>query len=303
MRVALTLGGDQSKVAEEARQAEAAGFDMVATGEHLFFHGPVPNAFVSLAAAAGATTKIRLLSSLTVLPLYPPALAAKLATSLDQVSGGRFDLGVGVGGEFPDEFTAAGVEVKERGARTNEALEILKAFWSGERVQHKGKFAHVPGLAIKPGAVQSGGPPLWMGGRKDAAICRAGRYADFWMPYMYTPEQLAESLGKVRDEAERAGRDPQSVRGAIYCWSAVDEDGTQSKQWVVDAVSTIYQQDFSKLADRYLLFGSPDQVAARVAEYRDAGAETLVFAPVADGRRRQQIVDVFAGHVLPNLHS
>ncbi len=303
MRVGLTLGGDQSAVAREAKGAEAAGFDMIATGEHLFFHGPVPNAFVSLAAAAGATTTIRLLSSLTVLPLYPPALAAKLATSLDQVSGGRFDFGVGVGGEFPDEFTAAGVDVKERGARTSEALELLKAFWSGERVHHEGKFARVPGLAIKPGALQSGGPPLWMGGRKDAAIRRAGRYADFWMPYMYTPEQLAESLGKVRDAAERAGRDPQSVRGAIYCWSAVDEDGTQSRQWAIDAVSTIYQQDFSKLADRYLLFGSPDQVAARVAEYQAAGAETLVFAPVADGARRQQIVDVFAQHVLPKLHS
>ena len=303
MRVGLTLGGDQSAVAQEATRAEAAGFDMIATGEHLFFHGAVPNGFISLAAAAGATTTIRLLSSLTVLPLYPPALAAKLATSLDQVSGGRFDFGIGVGGEFPDEFTAAGVDVKERGARTNETLELLKEFWSGERVSHEGKFAHIPGLALKPGPVQAGGPPLWMGGRKDAAIRRAGQYADFWMPYMYTPEQLAESLSKVRDEAERAGRDPQSVRGAIYCWSAVDEDGTQSRQWVIDAVSAIYQQDFSKLADRYLLFGSPDQVAARAAEYEDAGAETLIFAPVADGVRRQQIVDVFGQQVLPTLHS
>src|SRR5688500_3074405 len=114
VHVALTLSSDQGSVATEARGAEAAGYDGVATGEHLFFHGPVANGFVTLAAAAGATSTIRLLSSLTVLPLYPAALAAKLASTLDQVSKGRFDMGVGVGGEHPPEFVAAGVEVTQR---------------------------------------------------------------------------------------------------------------------------------------------------------------------------------------------
>ena len=100
MDVVLSLEGARPSLPAEARAAEEAGYDGVATGEHLFFHGPVTNAFVSLAAAAGATTRIRLLSSLTVLPLYPAALAAKLAATLDQVSGGRFDMGVGVGGEY-----------------------------------------------------------------------------------------------------------------------------------------------------------------------------------------------------------
>ena len=99
MQVFLTLSSDQQAVAAEARAAEEAGYDGVAVGEHLFFHSPHPNGFIALAAAAGATSRIRLLSSLTVLPLYPAALAAKLATTLDQVSGGRFDMGVGVGGD------------------------------------------------------------------------------------------------------------------------------------------------------------------------------------------------------------
>jgi alkanesulfonate monooxygenase SsuD/methylene tetrahydromethanopterin reductase-like flavin-dependent oxidoreductase (luciferase family) len=115
VQVVLTLSFDQQAVAAEARTAEDAGYDGVATGEHLFFHGPHANAFVALAAAAGATSRVRLLSSLTVLPLYPAALAAKLATTLDQVSGGRFDMGVGVGGEYPPEFEAAGVDVRQRG--------------------------------------------------------------------------------------------------------------------------------------------------------------------------------------------
>ena len=303
MRTILTLSFDQQAVAAEARAAEEAGYDGVAAGEHLFFHGPHPNGFVALAAAAGATERVRLLTSLTVLPLYPAALAAKLATTLDQVSGGRFDLGVGVGGEYPPEFVAAGVEVAERGARTDEALELMRALWQGTPVEFDGRFTRVPGLALNPGPVQPGGPPIWLGGRSPAAIRRAGRFGDVWMPYMYTPDQLASSLGEVRNAAEAAGRDPASVRGAVFCWGGVDTEPAVSRQEVIEGVSAVYQQDFTRLADRYLLHGDPDRVAARAREYADAGAQTLVFSPVGAGDRRREIVDLFTAAVLPRLRA
>ena len=101
-------------IAEEARDAERLGFDLVAAGEHVFFHGPVSNAFVTLAAAAAVTERIRLLSALTILPMYPMVMAAKMAATLDRVSHGRFDLGVGVGGDYPPEFAASGVPVEAR---------------------------------------------------------------------------------------------------------------------------------------------------------------------------------------------
>ena len=301
MQVVLTLGPDQRALAAEARAAEEAGYDGVATGEHLFFHGPVTNGFVTLAAAAGATTRIRLLSSLTVLPLYPAALAAKLATTLDQVSNGRFDLGVGVGGEHPPEFVAAGTQVSERGARADEGLELMRRLWAGGPVEFAGRFTTVPGLTLDPGPVQPGGPPIWLGGRRPAAIRRAGRFADVWMPYMYSPDQLASSLAEVRTAAEEAGRDPAGVRGAVFCWGGVDTDAELSRREVVDGVSAVYQQDFTRLADRYLLHGDPDRVAARTREYADAGAETLIFSPVGIGDRRQEVVDLFTTAVRPRL--
>jgi probable F420-dependent oxidoreductase len=301
VRVVLTLGADQTAVAAEARGAEDAGYDGIATGEHLFFHGAPSNAFVALAAAAGATDRIRLLSSLTVLPLYPAALAAKLATTLDQVSGGRFDMGVGVGGEYPPEFVAAGVDVGQRGARTDEALDLLRRLWAGGPVDFAGRYTRIEGLALSPGPVQPGGPPLWLGGRRAPAIRRAGRFADVWMPYMYTPEQLARSLAEVREAAEQAGRDPAAVRGAVFAWGGVDADAARARQEVVDGVSAVYQQDFAPLADRYLLHGDPDRVLARAREYADAGAETLVFSPVGAGARRREVVDLFTAAVLPRL--
>lgn len=125
-------------MAADASAAEDAGFDGVC--KHLFFHGATPNAFVALAAAAGATNRVRLLSSLTLLPLYPSALAVKLAATLDQVSNGRFDFGIGVGGELPDEFTAAGVGVRERGRRTDEALDVITCLFSGEPMDFDGPY-------------------------------------------------------------------------------------------------------------------------------------------------------------------
>lgn len=301
MQVFLTLSFDQGAVATEARAAEDAGYDGVAAGEHLFFHGPNPNGFVALAAAAGATSRIRLLSALTVLPLYPAALAVKLATTLDQVSCGRFDMGVGVGGEYPPEFVAAGVDVAERGARTDEALELMRALWAGHSVNFQGRFTRVPDLALAPGPVQPGGPPVWLGGRSPAAIRRAGRFGDVWMPYMYTPEQLASSLAEVRAATEAAGRDPAAVVGAIFCWGGVGVDPETSRREVIEGVSAVYQQDFTRLADRYLLHGDPDRVVRRVREYVDAGASTLIFSPVGARERRAEIRDLFTAEVLPKL--
>src|SRR5882757_3855688 len=166
MRVGIALGPEQPNVATEARWAEAAGFDQVAIGEHLFFHGPTTNGFVALAAAAGGTERIRLLSALTIAPVYPLAVLAKLVASLDQASAGRFDFGVGVGGEYPPEFVAAGVDVRERGARTNEALAVLPRLLTGEKVTHSGRFTELPGVTLQPSAIQQPGPPVWVGGRK-----------------------------------------------------------------------------------------------------------------------------------------
>jgi alkanesulfonate monooxygenase SsuD/methylene tetrahydromethanopterin reductase-like flavin-dependent oxidoreductase (luciferase family) len=158
-------------------------------------------------------------------------------------------------------------------------------------------------LQLQPGPVQPGGPPVWLGGRSPAAVRRAGRSADVWIPYMVTPERLATSLAEVRTAAEAAGRDPAGVAGAVFCWGGVDPDPEASRREVVDGVSAVYRQDFAPLADRYLLHGDPDRVAARVGEFADAGAQTLVFSPVGSGPRRQEVVRLFTAEVLPRLQA
>ena len=216
-------------VAEFARRAEDLGFDVLGCGEHVMFHVPTANTFISLGVAAGATTRIRLLSAVVLLPLYPAALAAKMGAALDVASGGRYLFGVGVGGEFPKEFEACGVPVRERGARTNEALDVIRRLWTGRDVSYAGRFNTLNEFSLDPMPVQSP-PPIWVAGRRDAAMKRAARFGDGWLPYMYTPEQLAASTEKIRAFGEEAGRDLEGFRFGLYIFTAVHEDGDRARE-------------------------------------------------------------------------
>ena len=117
-------------VADDAKIAEDLGYSYLCAGEHVFFYGPINNGLIALAAAAGATSSIKLISTITLVPLYPPAMLAKQVATLATISGNRFNIGVGVGGEFAKEFEACGVPVHERGARTNVALEVMQRLWT-----------------------------------------------------------------------------------------------------------------------------------------------------------------------------
>lgn len=291
---------DQRNVAKTAAQIESLGYDILSCGEHVTFYTPVPNAFISLACAAGATSRIKLMSGITLLPLYPAALAAKMGAALDVASEGRFMLGVGVGGEIPKEFEACGVPVTERGVRSNEALEVIKQLWTQESVTFHGRFNTLNDVSIQPASIQKPHPPIWVAGRQEAAMRRAGRFGDGWLPYMYTPEQLHESLSKVKAHAEAAGRDPNAVRAGIFIWSAVHEDGDQARQSAIDYLSTNYAQDFTKLVPRYALAGTPDECVSRLKAYIDAGATLAILGPACPaGEQSQASVELMARKVIP----
>jgi alkanesulfonate monooxygenase SsuD/methylene tetrahydromethanopterin reductase-like flavin-dependent oxidoreductase (luciferase family) len=297
MRVGVGLGSGPD-VATRAAEAEGLGFDYVFTGEHVFFHGPVPNAFVSLAAAAGATEEIGLLSAVTLVPLYPAVVVAKMAAWLDDVSGGRFHLGVGAGGEFPAEFAAAGVPQGDRGARTDEALEVAKRLFGGGRVTFHGRWARIDDLGLQPPPGRPGGPPIWVGGRSAVATRRAGRWGAVWMPYMVRPDQLAQGLAAARAEAVARGRPPEAVGGSVFCFVTVDPDGDYAREVAVEVVSRIYQQDFAGRLD-YLIAGTPAECAARLREYEAAGASSVqVTLACAPGREASMLASL-AGEVLP----
>src|SRR2546426_9480686 len=135
---------------ETVTHIEELGYDSVWTSEHIFFYFPTFDALTSLAAMAARTSRIRLGTAVLLLPLRPAALAAKEIASVDNISGGRVILGVGVGGEYTEEFEAVGVAVRGRGARADEALRVLKLLYTQDNVQFEGLFTRLDGVTLAP---------------------------------------------------------------------------------------------------------------------------------------------------------
>jgi len=154
-------------------------------------------------AIVGAS-KLKLMTGVYLMSLQHPAPAAKQIATLDRLAEGRLILGVGVGGEFPNDFALVSVPAMERGPRVSEGIEVLRKLWSGENVSHRGRFYAFSDAQQLPTPLQPGGPPIWCGGCSDAALERAGRMADGYLSYVVTAEMYQSSIEKIAVAAEKA---------------------------------------------------------------------------------------------------
>lgn len=257
-------------LARVARLAEERGYHglwafqrlLIGRGQELapVYHS-VLDPIVALTWAAAATTRIRLGVSVINLPYLAPVYLAKQAGTLDRLSGGRFDLGLGTGWSEP-EFAATGSDPKPRGRRTEEYLAALRTHFTGEEGAFEGTLYTVPASRMLPAPVQAGGPPVLLGGTAEIALRRAGRLAAGWVSSSRaTLEEIARGARIVREAAERAGRDPESMR------------------IVVRGVVQAGQRD-----EAVPLSGSWEQIRAGAARYAEAGATELFYEPNWDPR-------------------
>lgn len=265
---------------ELAVRAEELSYDSLWAGDHVSFHNPILEAVVALAAFAGCTRRIALGAGVLLLPLRPPALVAKQIASLDYLSGGRVLLGVGIGGEGPRDFEAVGVPVGERGARADEALAVLRLLWRQAPASFHGRFSRFEGVTIEPRPAQPGGPPILVGGRSEAALRRAGRLGDGWLPYMVSTERFARGLEALRDHAREAGRDPDRLVAAVVLFAHVDSDGERAREAMRLHLAVRYGQPFERYhVERLCVAGTPEECVERVRAYAAAGATHVVFNP------------------------
>ncbi len=287
---------------QDVSRLEELGYDSAWTSEHIFFYFPTFDALTALAAMAARTSRIQLGTAVLLLPLRPAALAAKEIASVDNISGGRLILGVGVGGEYPKEFYAVGVPVKERGARTDEALRVLKLLFTQDNVSFDGRFTQLGGVTLMPKPAQPGGPPLWIAGRSQAAIRRAGRLGDGYLPYLFSPERFREGLAKAREYAEKAGRDPTAIAGGIYQFICLADSYEEAKGIAAADLSRRYNQPFEKIVDRYVVMGNAGDCARRLADFAEAGVEHFIVVPIVRSFADfMPHVEAYAADVLPKI--
>jgi len=305
VRFGIQLGrGRPDTLRARAQRIEALGYDSIWVGDHVSFHTPTLDSLTVLTYVAAVTSRVRLGPCVYLLALRHPTVTAKTVATLDVLSAGRVVFGVGVGGEFPKEFEACGVPHSERGPRVDEGLAVCRALWAASPASFQGRFVRFADVTLEPKPVQPGGPPIWIGGRSDAALRRAARLGDGWVSYVVTPAQYRASLAKIQGFAVEAGRPLDSGRGfepAHLMFTVVDDDWDRAHATAVEALTRQYNQPFDRLAKKYCLLGPPDRCVETLREFADAGVRTVVVAPVAGVDRFDAQLERFASEVAPHF--
>ncbi len=286
-----------------AQRVDELGFDSLWTGDHISFHNPLYESLTLLAAYAGITKRVRLGTAVYLLALRHPTGVAKITSTLDVLSGGRLIFGVGVGGENPKEFEACGVPYTERGARVTEGIEVIRTLWRDTPASFKGRFTQFESVSIDPKPVQQPGPPIWIGGRSDAALLRAGRQGDGWMSYVIQAKRYAESLEKIRAAADGAGRSLDGFMTAHLTFITIGQDYEAARALWVERLSQRYAQDFGPLAEKYGIIGNVAQCAEQMEAFVRAGCRYFVMNPICRAEDQREQLEAIAVEIIPRFRN
>ncbi len=271
-----------------AERCERLGIDSLWQTDRL--HGDVPQleSLATMAALAGATSRIKFGMNAVVASLRDPLVLAKQCATIDFLSGGRLLPVFGVGVEADPVWKATGRDPAARGRRADEALEIAQRLWRGEEVHYAGRFFTYAGARIAPLPVQQ--PlPCWIGGSSPAAIRRTARLGTGWLAGLAPPEEVARVIAAIRAELARSGReiDPGHYGATLPCRLGETDAGLAGR--------------FAR-AGAQLATGSPGAVLARARAYLAAGASKLVLIPLARGTADLAgQLERLAGEVIPAL--
>jgi probable F420-dependent oxidoreductase len=293
-----------------AQKGEAVGFDVIAPNDHIIVPGGIESTYpytedgiwpgaavvecheqlTALTYIAGKTDRIRILTSVMVVPYRDPVLTAKIISSADVLSEGRVTVGVGAGW-MAEEIAAIGAPpFAERGAVTNEYLFIFKELWTSDNPKYEGQYARFSDIHFKPLPVQKPHPPIWVGGESKPALRRAARLGDGWYPVgnnpkfpLTTPEELAARLDTLRQVCDEEGRDFAELdigyffSGAVLAKERLGADGK-----------------------RQIMTGNPADIAEDIAGFGEVGVGTMIFLfqrPEVEATLEQ--MEWFAGEVMP----
>lgn len=260
---------------------------------------PRPEVMTTLAAIAARTERLKFGPSVLVLPYRTPVVAAKEMATIDYLSGGRLLPAVGVGVELPKEFEASGVPFRERGRRTDEAIQILRRLWLEDEVTFHGEFFHLDRITIFPKPVQKP-PPIWIGGKSEAAMRRAAKLGDGWIPSFITPEEFRAGVETVRRSAGEAGREvPADHFGALINYTLADSPEAARK--LADPFIPRNRVDDATLAAS-TAFGPPEAVAQKLEEYVKGGGSKFVLRPLCPPAEMLDQLARLAQEVIPPFH-
>ena len=280
---------DPQDVVSLAVRAEKLGYDSVWVNHHILNVGyiydrledrPYYDALTVLTWVAALTERVRLGTTVLVLPYLNPLVLAKTVATLDVMSGGRVTLGVGVG-MLREENEALGSDFRTRGAYADESIEIMRELWTAEEPRYGGKFFEFGGnFKFSPKPAQKPGPPILIGGMSRAAMRRSARLGDGWHPNSGSLQDMAERADTLRAMWREHGRNPDDMQLVVRCELDVLDSAARNP----DAP----------------MVGAPEQLAQAVSEYAKMGVSEIVLAiSSSDLDRVRRIQEAFAEKVMP----
>ena len=280
-----------------AIETDELGYDSIWAVDHIVvphpsqwydtYGGTFYETFTTLGFVASITKRVRLGTSVIVVPYRHPLLLAKLYSTLDQLSGGRVIAGVGVG-SFEMEYRSLQIPFERRGAMANEALKIMKYAWTEEGdLNHEGQFWQFHDTNFLPRPVQKPHPPIYVGGRSKFAVRRVVEHGEAFNPTISTPDAVKEVLDQLHAECERRGRDPDTLKLFINLGIKVTDVLYESP----DCIGTV------------------DQISRRLDALQRAGVDSIMLRPFTDipelGKETEETalksIDTFANKVMPRF--
>jgi probable F420-dependent oxidoreductase len=277
---------------------ERTEIDSIWFSERLSSPVPIPEPITTMAAVAARTKRLKFGPSVLTLPFRAPAVLARELAMLDVLSNGRMLPAIGIGAEDERSFKAVGVPVRERARRTDEAIAIMRACWTGEPVSYDGQFWQLDGITVRPAPVQTP-MPLWIGGNSDAAARRAGRLGDGWIPSFIAPEQLKHGIEVTLEHAEKAGRGFEIDHFGALMYFFLDDDPAVAEEMARPYIPP--GRASAETLARCTAFGPASLVRERLEQYVEAGGSKFVLRPMGPPERMLEQLARLADEVIPDF--
>ncbi len=278
-------------------RAEELGFDSAWAQEQVLGSGPQLGPVETMTYAVACTRRLRLGCAVFVSTLHSPVHLAKSLSTLDQLSRGRIDIGVGTGG-LGRPFAAFGVDPQRYAARFTEGLALMKALWTESRVTFDGEFWQLENAAMEPKPFQKPFPPVWFGGNGPTALRRAVRLGDGFFGAGSTPTaKFAAQVQIVREALAESGRQAADFPVAKRVYIAVDEDGARARKRINAALERLYGRRSPDI-EAAAIAGTPADCASELREVAGAGAELILFTPMFEPAEQAERL---AATVIPSL--
>jgi probable F420-dependent oxidoreductase len=280
-------------------QAERSEIDSLWFSERLSSPLPVLEPMTTMAAVAARTQRLKFGPSVLITPFRAPVLMARELAMIDYLSNGRMLPAVGIGVEQDREFKAAGVPFRERGKRTDEAIAIMRRCWSETEVTFAGEFWQLDRITVLPRPVQQ--PfPIWIGGNSEAAMRRAGRLGDGWIPSFIAPDTFRVGVEKTQAFAAEADRDVPADHFGSLVYFCLDQDRETARSMAMPYVPKNRVDD--QTLEQCTAFGPPELLLERLDQYARAGGSKFIARPMCPpGRMLEQLARLDA-EVVPAFH-